>query len=257
MKKDILNPLQEFKDMSNVDILTTSSFSNLYPWYYSDKTARLKEDILIKMDKLHESKFDTYLKHLRDEIAEYYIYDPNESLIPKTIERFGIKESDFPPFLNIEFKEFVEIIHPCNKEVFTDYLIQREIHLYAAHLEAGKILCFIDGMLGNSEPASSETPEKLENKYPRIFTSQKAFNFFDRLKEEFGNSKKALADYSFIYYRMKKDRLIFDDIKQTEFVYFLLEFGINVGRVKPLSQQGNSDYREGIYNRVKDLMNVP
>lgn len=71
MKKDNLNPLQEFKDMSNVDILTTSSFSNLYPWYYSDKTARLKEDVLIKMEKLNESKFDTFLKHLRDEIAEY------------------------------------------------------------------------------------------------------------------------------------------------------------------------------------------
>ena len=256
MKKDKITLLQKFKDMSNVDVLKTSSFSDLYPWHYSDPTINLQNDILIKMENLKESKFDTFLKHLRDEIAEYHIYDPNESLIPKTIERFNIKESDFPPFHIEEFEKFVEIIHPYNKEVCADYLIQREIHVYAAHLEAEKILDFIDSMLGNSESVSSETPEKLENKYPRIFTSQKAFEFFDRLKEEFGNSKKALADYSFIYHRMKKDRLIFDDYKQTEFVYFLLEFGINVGRVKPLSQQGNSDYRAGIYNRVKDLMNV-
>jgi hypothetical protein len=253
MKKDNLNPLQEFKDMSNVDILTTSSFSNLYPWYYSDKTARLKEDVLIKMDKLNESKFDTFLKHLRDEIAEYYIYDPNESLIPKTIERFSIKESDFPPFLNKEFEKFIEIIHPYNKEVFSDYLIQREIHLYAAHLEARKILSFIDGMLGNSEPASSETPEKLENKYPRIFTSQKAYLFFEKLVEEFKIKKYALANFSYIFHRMKKDGLIYEDYQQTEFVFFLLNFDINIDRIKPLNEIGNKENKEEIYNRLKKI----
>lgn len=256
MKKDKITPLQGFKDMSNVDIITTSSFSNLYPWYYSDQTARLKDDILIKMDKLNESKFDTYLKHLRDEIAEYYIHNPNESLIPKMIERFGMKESDFPPFHIEEFEKFVEIIHPNNKVGRDDYLIQREIHLYAAHQEAETMLAFIDSMLGESVPVSSETQEQPETKYPRIFTSQKAFEFFERLKDEFGNSYKALADYSFVFHRMKKDKLIFDDYRQTEFVYFLLEYGIKVDRIKPLSQQGNTDYREGIYNRVKDLMNV-
>jgi hypothetical protein len=251
MKKDNLNPLQEFKDMSNVDILTTSSFSNLYPWYYSDKTARLKEDILTKMDKLNESKFNTFLMHLRDEIAEYYIYDTNESLIPKTIERFGIKESDFPPFHNKEFEEFVEIIHPYNKEVFTDYLIQKEIHLYAAHKEADKILTFIDGMIEDPHSESSDSKGQSINKYPRIFIDGKAYEFFKKLQDEFDGTKNILANFSFVFHRMKKDGLIFDHLKQLEFINFLSELNINIDRIKPQSQMGNEDFRESIYNRLK------
>ena len=49
---------------------------------------------------------------------------------------------------------------------------------------------------------------------------------------------------------MKKDNLIFDDYQQTQFMYFLLDFDINIKRIKPKSQLGNNDLREGIYNRI-------
>lgn len=89
------------------------------------------------------------------------------------------------------------------------------------------------------------------NPYPRIFTSNKAFDKFKKLKEAFGNTKQNLSNYSFVYHRMIKDKLIFEDYKQTEFVFFLLNFEINISRIKPKSQQGNNDFRESIYNSVK------
>ena len=253
MKKDKITLLQKFKDMSNVDVLKTSSFFDLYPWYYSDPTINLQDDILIKMEKLKESKFDTLLKYLRDEIAEYYIYDPNESLIPKTIERFGIKEPDFPPFHIEEFEKFVEIIHPDNKESRSDYLIQREIHLYAANKEAAKILSFIDGMLNDSQIISSDSKEQPINKYPRIFTDEKAYLFFEKLVEEFKVKKYALANFSYIFHRMKKDGLIYEDYMQTEFVFFLLNFDVNIDRIKLLGDIGNKENKEEIYNRLKKI----
>ena len=100
---------------------------------------------------------------------------------------------------------------------------------------------------------SKETENKLpgiENPYPRIFTSYNAFDKFKKLLDEFGNTKENLANYSFVFHRMKKDNLIFDDYQQTQFVFFLLDFDINISRIKPKTQLGNNDLREGIYNRI-------
>jgi hypothetical protein len=49
---------------------------------------------------------------------------------------------------------------------------------------------------------------------------------------------------------MKKDSLIFKDLKQLEFIDFLSSFEIHLDRLKPESQLGNNDLREGIYNRI-------
>lgn len=89
-----------------------------------------------------------------------------------------------------------------------------------------------------------------ENPYPRIFKDYYSYSVFKKLQTQFGNSKENLANYSFVYHRMKKDKLIFDDYQQIQFVYFLLEFDINISRIKPKSQLGNNDLREGIYNRI-------
>ncbi|MDP3352976.1 MAG: hypothetical protein Q8S44_04475 [Flavobacteriaceae bacterium] len=94
-------------------------------------------------------------------------------------------------------------------------------------------------------------PDIIENPYPRIFTSLKAFNLFNSLLSEFGSSKENVANYSFVFHRMKRDNLIFDDYQQTQFIYFLLEFNINISRIKPKSQLGKIELRESIYNAIK------
>ena len=50
---------------------------------------------------------------------------------------------------------------------------------------------------------------------------------------------------------MKKDELIFDDVRNLQFIYFLLDFDINIDRIKPLSQIGKKAYRESIYSKAK------
>lgn len=93
--------------------------------------------------------------------------------------------------------------------------------------------------------------ENEKNPYPRIFTSFLAYKKFKSLIEEFGKTPNDLANYSFVYHHMIKDKLIYADYKQTEFVFFLLDFDINISRIKPKSQLGNNDLRESIYNSLK------
>lgn len=97
----------------------------------------------------------------------------------------------------------------------------------------------------------SNPNENEKNPYPRIFTSSLAYEKFKNLLEEFGNTKQNLSNYSFVYHRMVKDKFIFSDYKQKEFVYFLLDFNINIDRIKPRTQLGNNDLRERIYNSLQ------
>ncbi len=94
-------------------------------------------------------------------------------------------------------------------------------------------------------------PSVEENPYPRIFKNHKAFIFFTKLVEEFGTKKDPMANYSFVYHRMKRDELIYDDFQQLQFTYFLINFNINIDRIKRLEDIGKIAYRESIYSKVK------
>lgn len=96
----------------------------------------------------------------------------------------------------------------------------------------------------------NELSKQNDNPYPRIFTSVAAYLKFTNLRNEFEKTNQDLANYSFVFHRMKKDNLIYKDLKQLEFIDFLSFFEIHLDRLKPLSQLGNNDLREGIYNRI-------
>ncbi|WP_432672132.1 hypothetical protein [Flavobacterium sp. SM2513] len=89
------------------------------------------------------------------------------------------------------------------------------------------------------------------NLYPRIFTSNQAFIRFKKLLAEFGKSKHDLVNYSFVYHRMLKDNLIFEDFQKLQFAYFLINFDINIDRIKRFEEIGNLKFREDIYNKTK------
>lgn len=90
-----------------------------------------------------------------------------------------------------------------------------------------------------------------QNPYPRIFKNHKAFNVFEKLLDEFGDNKENLVNYSFVYHRMKKDELIFDDFQKLQFTYFLLDFNIKIDRIKRMEEIGKIPYRESIYAKAK------
>ena len=165
---------------------------------------------------------------------------------------FDYDKSDF---LNTDAYENEDFNRDCNE---IEYLACDRYEEFNIDEDGNGIKISISHIANNvittNETTENESTivltDKMENPYPRIFTSIKAFTKFKNLIEEFGNSSENLANYSFVYHRMKKDNLIFDDYQQTQFMYFLLDFDINIKRIKPKSQLGNNDLREGIYNRI-------
>lgn len=240
--------------LCDVSILDETPFSELYPWYFIEFTTNLKDEIINNLTFLNDAKFDLYLNWLKDKIETSYVYDPEACIIDKWIKEFNLIEDEFPFDFNQDVSKLISSFDDTTlkpDEARKVRMIQLEFHWYAVYLEYKKIMTFISELKTNKTYGIIIPDEtKPTNPYPRIFTSIKAFEKFKNLLDEFGNGSENLANYSFVFHRMKRDKLIFDDFQQTQFVFFLLDFDINISRIKPKSQLGNNDLREGIYNRI-------
>uniref|UniRef100_UPI00404BA05B hypothetical protein n=1 Tax=Flavobacterium sp. TaxID=239 RepID=UPI00404BA05B len=91
-----------------------------------------------------------------------------------------------------------------------------------------------------------------ENPEPLVFKSFKAFLVFEKYFERFPVSPQNLTNYSFLFHKMKLDKLIHEEAKQIAYFNFLSKYDIFIERIKPLSQIGNKNIKEEIYNNCKE-----
>lgn len=193
---------------------------------------KLKNDI----QKLIEIYKNEYVENGNTpEDAEKYLFEIRESLK----KRFLNTLEDISEDLRFDF-----LIHTTSK--LEDNVTKLKEEYFSKKLNS--II-----QLEYHEDVTSEESVNIKssvNPYPRIFTSNNAYFKFENLLKEFENSRQNLANYSFVFHKMKKDNLIYNDLKQLEFIDFLSTFEIHLDRLKPISQLGNNDLREGIYNRI-------
>lgn len=91
-----------------------------------------------------------------------------------------------------------------------------------------------------------------DNPYPRIFKNSYSFGLFEKLKFELcKNERTNLADYSFIFRRLQKDNLIYNDINEKTFRDFLFDkYQINLDKLKILEYCSTLN-KESLYNLLK------
>lgn len=94
-----------------------------------------------------------------------------------------------------------------------------------------------------------EQDEKQVNVYPRIFSSDIAYNKFLNLLNEFGNTKQNLSNYSYVFHKMTYEGLIFYDLLQKSYIEMLSNFDITIDKIKPKAEIGKIALRDSIYNR--------
>lgn len=76
-------------------------------------------------------------------------------------------------------------------------------------------------LLINDTGTRNNKTDSNNNWHPRIFKEQKHFQLFEHLHKQ--GTKYELAEYSFIYWSMYKDRFIDNGVKPTEFINWLNE----------------------------------
>ncbi|WP_339888924.1 hypothetical protein [uncultured Flavobacterium sp.] len=91
-----------------------------------------------------------------------------------------------------------------------------------------------------------------ENPEPLVFKSFNAFLVFEKYFERFPVSPQNLTNYSFLFHKMKLDKLIHEEAKQIAYFNFLSKYDISIERIKPMTQIGNKNIKEQIYNNCKE-----
>jgi hypothetical protein len=93
------------------------------------------------------------------------------------------------------------------------------------------------------------TPIK-KNLHPRIFTTELGLILFEALKEKL--VKNLLADYSFIYRKMQKEKLIYTSIGDSEFRRWLNDtYEIEIEKTKQL-YLCKTTVKEQLYSQIKE-----
>ncbi|NAY91718.1 hypothetical protein GTQ34_07305 [Muricauda sp. JGD-17] len=88
-----------------------------------------------------------------------------------------------------------------------------------------------------------------ENPFPRLFTNH-GYKFYLLLKEKFISNKD---DYAYVFRKMTQDGFIYQDVKQSIYIDFVLETDeVEIEKVKSLHQI-SSQKRNSLYSQLKDL----
>ena len=124
-----------------------------------------------------------------------------------------------------------------------EYLVERKTNLNKQSLDD----------LSVSNDTTKDISCKETNPFPRIFTSINAYRLFEGFKERI-RPRYELADYSFIYRQMQRDKLIYDSVGDSEFVKFLFD-NYKVTSISKTKQLINcsTDLKLNIYSSLKDL----
>lgn len=113
----------------------------------------------------------------------------------------------------------------------------------------------LSGASSQQEPEPDPDPDTKEegNPHPRIFTTVKAWQFFQHLKDNFVTND--LADYSYIFHKMKSDGFLFNEIKHLEFIDWLKDaFSIELNATQLKSYYNSTNkQKEKNYTFAKHL----
>jgi len=100
----------------------------------------------------------------------------------------------------------------------------------------------------NNEEVS--VPTLFENPYEKIFKSNLGFTIYQKLHENFKDSVKYLANYSFIFYALQKDDFII--CKGSDFKRFLSEhYDIHIEKID--ARQIGTNSKMKLYNAIKEV----
>jgi len=148
-----------------------------------------------------------------------------------------------------------------DENVRNSLYVKGVVKILEAHYNAkDKIL---DKLIFNNESnESNENSENIEirsinnseeeNPEPLVFKNYKAFIVFKKYFDRFGSSAQNLTNYSFLYHKMVRDKLIHKEAKQIAYYDFLSKYNISIERIKPMTQIGNKNIKESIYNNCKE-----
>lgn len=225
------------------------------------------ENLLMMSDDKHLS----YLDYAEDRIKRDVVKDIDNIFLDKWIDKFELEGLEFPFTENEDLKgllsntidEYMYFVSPKDQLAMQ---VQKDFYLYSYYLGKMKILNFIENKKKNfiqnnisikdlvNEHVDSINPE---NPYPQIFSNAKAFHLFDRLFEQFKDSKNQMADFSFIYRMMFNDGFILSHFKPQMFIDWIdaEPYKISLDKIKTMGDC-STEQKIRTYSNTKEIIQI-
>jgi hypothetical protein len=239
--------------------------------YLINRTNSTIDEIHLNLLMMSDDKHLSYLNYVEERIKRDVVSNIDSSFLDKWIEKFEIKELEFPFTENNDLKNILSnTIDEYMYFVYTkdelDMQIQKDFYLYAYYLGKIKIIDFIESKRKNFvqnvisiKDLSNENDEsiKTENPYPQIFSNLKAFHLFDRLYEQFKDSKNQIADFSFIYRMMFNESFILPHFKPQMFIDWIdvEPYKISLEKIKTMGDC-STEQKIRTYNNTKEIIQI-
>jgi hypothetical protein len=176
-------------------------------------------------------------KDLTQEEAEKRVREIWKDKLEENRKLKGFKEHE-EKWISEKVRQEIEDDIPSKKT--TIFTLEKELAYFKIRLGRMNIFPTITGdkiEFSQAEEKPDIEATEIENPYPKIFVDAEAYLLFINLHAIFNykDSNTHLADYSFIYRQMHKDKLILDKFKPQQYINWLDEtFGITIGNLKPL-----------------------
>lgn len=124
----------------------------------------------------------------------------------------------------------------------------RQAHSEIINKKISRTIDYLKGLIELEQQVLFANQNNLvKNKYPDIFTKE-GYNLFLKLHHSYEDKDKyLLANYSYIFYALEKDKLVL--CTQAEYVEFLSSLNIHIDKVD--SRQSGGNKRDAFYVECK------
>lgn len=199
--------------------------------------------------------FDTYKKTFEERLTKFC--NSRNELIPLDFYKSEISRIDKDLFNNKPLLILKNIYTPA---YITEFDILKENLITQIGITKTRKLEFLKFQVDNYnyefEVINKPIKPEIINKYPRVFVDVFSSLFFEKMYDEFRNSKHILADFSFIYRKMVYDKLIYQDFRPEMFKSWIAEepFSIIIDSNLKSLNDCTTNEKEIIYNKIKEVI---
>ena len=190
------------KEISNERDIYKSTFIQCYDFGIKNFTEYLKSEINENVLILPSEKITPYIDFIEDKIKNTPYFEVSNTILDKWINKYNLQSLEFPFVENKEVKQLISMsvnFHHLTQEVknlMED--IQIDFYVYAAMIEANKIIEFLE----SKKSTSNKTPNNIENNTEAENLNQLSINqaiilldklgvFNEKVLENVSNVKKA------------------------------------------------------------------
>lgn len=261
--------------LNSYQIIHTQSFLAIYDYWFIEVTKNLENEIY-KNILLPSTDKTAYLGYIKKQVIDKVPYRSDNQFLNEWIKKYELDGLNFPFIENEEVEQILDTYanHPglnyTSKKLCTN--MQMDFYCHAAMLEKYKMIAFIDKLLvtettkhksvvsGEELVINTEVKVITEisvNPHDQIFLNADAYKLFQKLFEAFKHTKFLLADFSFIYRTMYKDKLIKDAFKPQMFIDWLNKepYNICLSKVKTLNDSSTTGKTQ-TYNASKEILQI-